>query len=543
MSRKPNRVFAILVLSALLPAAPAALAQAPGLQPRFFHAADRCVACHNGLVTSEGEDISFGSDWSPSMMANSARDPYWLASVRRESLVHPPAAAAIENECAACHLPMARFEAKAAGQMGTVFANLQGAQAQSPMGVLAVDGVSCSLCHQIEAKGLGQRASFTAGFSVETSAPFGRRRVFGPYQVDEGRQSLMRSSAQFIPSEAAHIRESEVCATCHTLFTHALDDQGQSVGEFPEQVPYLEWRHSAYPGSQSCQSCHMPVVEGETSITGVMGQPRPDVARHVFRAGNFFMPRILNAHRLDLNAAALPGDLEAAALETIEHLRISAAAVTVGRPEVRAGRLEARVTVQNLAGHKLPTAYPSRRAWLHVTVRDRFNRVVFESGALRADGSVSGNDNDASPEAFEPHYDRIEKPDQVQIYESIFGGPDGKVTTVLLSGIRYLKDNRVLPDGFDKATADEDIAVRGEALADADFGAGSDSLVYAVDLGGAEGPFEVRAELWYQPIGFRWAHNLSQQDSAEIKRFVSYYSSMSEGSAVMLAAGRAASTP
>ena len=162
---------------------------------------------------------------------------------------------------------------------------------------------------------------------------------------------------------------------------------------------------------------------------------------------------------------------------------------------------------------------------------------------MNPDGSVSGNDNDASPDTFEPHYDRIEKPDQVQVYEAILEGPDNKVTTVLLTGVRYIKDNRILPDGFDKATAHEDIAVRGEALEDGDFGAGGDRILYSVGIDGAQGPFEVRAELWYQPIGFRWAHNLEQQDAAEIKRFVSYYSAMSGQSAVKLAAGRAVSSP
>jgi hypothetical protein len=477
------------------------------------------------------------------MMANAARDPYWLASVRRETLVHPVAAAAIENECAACHMPMARFEAKAEGQMGVVFGNLQGARAISPMGVLAIDGVSCSMCHQIQDKGLGQPSSFTAGFAVDTAAAFGKRQAFGPYKIDEGRQALMRSSAQFIPAEVTYIRESEVCATCHTLFTHSLDADGRPVGVLPEQVPYLEWRHSAYPGSRSCQSCHMPAVDGEVPITGVMGQPRAGVARHVFRAGNFFMPRILNAYRGDLNTAALPRDLDAAAVDTVGHLQTSSATVTVDSAEIKDGRLEARVSIQNLAGHKLPSAYPSRRAWIHFTVRDGFDRVVFESGALNPDGSVSGNDNDASPGDFEPHYDRIEKPDQVQVYEAILEGPDKKVTTVLLTGVRYIKDNRILPDGFDKATAPEDIAVRGAALADGDFGAGGDRILFSVAVDGAQGPFEVRAELWYQPIGFRWAHNLAEQDAAETRRFVSYYSSMSGQSAVMLAAGRAAFTP
>ena len=80
------------------------------------------------------------------------------------------------------------------------------------------------------------------------------------------------------------------------------------------------------------------------------------------------------------------------------------------------------MTVENLGGHKLPTAYPSRRAWLHVVVRDASGAVVFESGAMNPDGSIQGNDNDADAAKFEPHYDEIRSADQVQIYESIIGG-------------------------------------------------------------------------------------------------------------------------
>ena len=56
----------------------------------------------------------------------------------------------------------------------------------------------------------------------------------------------------------------------------------------------------------------------------------------------------------------------------------------------------------------------------------------------------------------------IDRPDQVQIYESILGDADSHPTTGLLSAVRYLKDNRLLPRGFDKATADPQIAVFGD---------------------------------------------------------------------------------
>src|SRR5574338_1556132 len=50
----------------------------------LFSHSDNCIACHNNLSTEGGEDVSIGTMWRGTMMANSARDPYWQASVRRE---------------------------------------------------------------------------------------------------------------------------------------------------------------------------------------------------------------------------------------------------------------------------------------------------------------------------------------------------------------------------------------------------------------------------------------------------------------------------
>ena len=141
---------------------------------------------------------------------------------------------------------------------------------------------------------------------------------------------------------------------------------------------------------------------------------------------------------------------------------------------------------------------------------------------------------------FEPHYTEIRRPDEVQIYESVLGDPNGAVTTGLLTAVRYLKDNRLLPRGFDKRTADKDIAVVGDAMGDEDFVGGGDRIRYSVPVGNAQGPFQVTAELWYQPIGFRWAMNLAKYDAMEPRRFVGYYQQTAAGSGVILA--RAAAT-
>ena len=101
------------------------------------------------------------------------------------------------------------------------------------------------------------------------------------------------------------------------------------------------------------------------------------------------------------------------------------------------------------------------------------------------------------------------------------------MTTVLLSGYGYAKDNRLLPTGFDKATALSDIAPYGQATSDDDFGGGGDHILYQVDLGSAKGPFTVKVELLYQSIGYRWAENVGSYQGAEIARFLQYYQEMS----------------
>ncbi|MEA2763756.1 MAG: hypothetical protein QOK07_160, partial [Gemmatimonadaceae bacterium] len=455
-------VAAILVLIATM-----GYTTAPGgeVGPAHFLTADRCIACHNGLTTPAGRDASIGFDWRASMMANSSRDPYWQASVRREVLDHPTASALIQDDCSTCHMPMQRFAARAAGGQGLVFDRFPTKQGTSHLDSLAADGVSCTMCHQIGKERLGDSSSFNGGFVVDTKSPVGRRPIFGPYEVNRGHTTVMHASSGFVPTQSEHIRQSELCATCHTLYTPSLDSAGRRVGTLPEQMPFLEWKHSAYRDEQTCQSCHMPrvVKEGDSvPITAIQGQPRPDVRRHWFPGGNFFVLGMLNRYRAELAVEAFPQELDLAISQTREILS-QAATVRVRMSPPARGHLVADVDVTNLTGHKLPTAYPSRRVWLHVLVRDRSGATVFESGALTRTGRIVGNDNDDDRLRYEPHYREITQSGQVQIYESIMRDSYGAVTTGIVSGLGYAKDTRILPRGFDKTTASKDIAVVGDA--------------------------------------------------------------------------------
>jgi len=537
--RKETVYLALLLLLVLMSPRPTkAGGQQSELKPSF-HTSDRCLACHNELTTPSGQDVSIGLHWRASIMANSARDPYWQASVRRESIDHPQVTRDIEDECSVCHMPVARYEAKQQGQKGQVFGYLPFV-AHPKTGAKAEDGVTCSVCHQISKERLGTRESFNGGFVVEPPANKSDHPEYGPFKISPGQQRIMdTSTGGFLPTEAQHIRDSALCGTCHQLYTTARGEGGRDIGYLPEQMPYLEWLHSDYPSKYSCQQCHMPLVQEPVQISSALGPPRLGLHQHVFVGGNFLMQGILNRYRADLDVTALPQELTSAQNGTLAFLQSQSARLTIRNVDVSSGHLQAEVSVENLTGHKLPTAYPSRRAWIHFSVKDRDGHAVFESGALNPDGSIQGNDNDADKERYEPHYREITSADQVEIFEPILKDSDGKVTTGLLAATGYLKDNRVLPTGFDKSTAEKDIAVIGDAAEDPNFVAGAASVRYAVPLGTGEGPYHVEVELWYQPIGFRWAHNLQPYNAAEPQRFVNYYESMSSSTATVLARAEA----
>ncbi len=530
-----RRAFYLGALFLLLPIELCYAGKHGAVEPKF-QTSDRCLACHNGLTTSTGEDVSIGFAWRASIMANSSRDPYWQASVRRESIDHPESQAVIEDECSVCHMPITRYEAKLRGKKGEVFSHLP-FDADEKSGRQAKDGVSCSVCHQIGKEKLGTRESFNGGFIVDAPHDKNEHPEYGPFDIEKGQKRIMQtSSGGFLPTDESHIRDSELCATCHTLFTEARGPGGNVIGELPEQMPYPEWLHSDYKQKQSCQNCHMPEVKEATPITKVLGVARDGMHRHTFVAANFFMQQMLNRYRGDHDVDALPNELSAAAQGTVNFLQKKAARILIDRVETAGDRLQIDVSVENMGGHKLPTAYPSRRAWLHLLVRDGNDCVVFESGKLNGDGSIQGNDNDADASKYEPHYEEIDRNDQVQIYETIMKDPVGRVTTGLLTAVGYLKDNRLLPHGFEKRTADKEIAVVGDAFDDPNFTSEGDRVRYSVPAGNARGPLKIDAELWYQPIGYRWANNLKPYHAAdEPRRFNSYYDAMGPATAIVLA--------
>ena len=110
----------------------------------------------------------------------------------------------------------------------------------------------------------------------------------------------------------------------------------------------------------------------------------------------------------------------------------------------------------------------------------------------------------------------------MQVYEAIMGNNNDQVTYTLLRGMKYLKDNRLLPNGFNKLTAPDDVAVKGVAMIDADFTGGSDQISYRISSLAA-GSYNVVVELVYQTLAYGFARDLFTDTSAEVNDFKKMY--------------------
>ncbi len=505
---------AALMLGAILAlACPARGAELTDATSTLFSGSANCAFCHDqwgrGLTDQQGRDVSIGGDWRATMMAHSFKDPLWRAVMEAEVEEHPKLKGFIEDKCQTCHAPMAKTQASHDGAR-----ELSLARAKTMP--LAGDGVSCTVCHQIQAGNLGLASSFTGHYEIR-----GTREIFGPYaSVFTG---PMQNHVNYTPKFGAHVQDSKLCATCHTLFTPILDEEGRITGQFPEQVPYLEWRNSDYAArGKHCQDCHMPRLDEPIKISSRPPwlEPRQPFWRHQFVGGNAFMLTLLKNHASSLRPNAEPAQFERTIAQTRRQLEKAATVTVKGQRE--GGVLVLRVEVENLTGHKFPTGHPYRRAWLHVRVSDPSGRTLFESGATDKEGRIRGLVGDHAA-----HHDVITQPGQVQIYEAVMGDAKDQVTRSLLRAATYLKDNRLPPHGFRAAGPDYDqVAIRGAAAQDSNFnagGSGRDEVTYRIDPGPTAGARVVEVELLYQSVPPESVARLLQGRGPAAKEFSALY--------------------
>lgn len=479
-----------------------------------------CAGCHSAdstgqaLVDQFGNDVSIMDDWQISMMGLSAHDPFWRATVAHEVTAYPSAKTAIESTCLRCHAPLGSIQHSLDGLPYSFDDMLHDS--------LGLDGVSCSACHQQPATGLGNGHS--GFFNIDTN-----RVLFGQYPNPF--QGPMQIYVGFEPEFSDHIYSSGICAGCHTLITETLDESGSPSGNyFVEQATYHEWLNSAYPAQgKECQSCHMPFIDGGVIIaTDLLAlEPREPYGLHQFFGANTAMLSMMKEEQV---ALGLPVASDAAWNESINMNRSSlqnAASLTIDTWFVHNDTLYVDVIIKNKTGHKLPSGYPSRLAWLQVVLTDHTNSdTIYANGIMDSDGHLIGRDH-----PFEPHHEIIRNADDVQIYELVMSDLAGHLTTRLNAAATPFKDNRLLPLGFKRSHHTYDtVAIWGHALADVDYDAnghmGEDHVAYRIPLDGRMGFGDLQISMHYQTLPARWMNDLFAHDSLPL---VSSFKNMYEG--------------
>ena len=483
----------------------------------LFLSSSHCNECHGfdtAMIASVdllGNDINVVDDWRATMMANSAKDPFWRAKVSHEVLLYGDRQQEIESKCTSCHAPMGHF---AAFHAGADFYSMEQLVEDS----LGLDGVSCLACHQQSPENVGQAHS--GNLLYDTA-----RVAYGPFVSPL--ESPMLLATDYKPEFSEHISNSGLCSGCHTLITETLDFEGNATGNtFVEQATYHEWQNSRYSAEDiSCQSCHLPEVEKGSFflVAGHDTQQRDSFYLHDLVGANTTMLKLMKENREVLGITATPEQFDEVIAKTEQLLRFNAVNMNLEFVERTTDTAFFQVNILNKTGHKFPSGYPARRAFLEFIVETEEGETLF----------ASGNYDDENYELFaqnadyEPHYQTIVSEDQAQIYEFVFGDVNNEVSTVLLRGNIALKDNRLVPEGFltEHFTYDT-VSIVGNALTDPDFniesgveGSGTDIVHYHVPLNGNTDNLIITARFFYQSTPPKWMQEMLDESTPEIELF------------------------
>ena len=182
----------------------------------LFAHSDDCSACHNNLTPPAGEDVSIGVAWRATMMANSARDPYWQASRPPRDDRSSDARRRHPGRVRGCHMPMAqrRWPAPPAAR-ARCSRTCRSRQDDADCSASRPTASPAPSATRSQRTASARPRASTAG-SCDAAAGRRRRAIFGPYDVDAGRQTIMRSVTGFEQEAgAAHPRVGAVRVVPH----------------------------------------------------------------------------------------------------------------------------------------------------------------------------------------------------------------------------------------------------------------------------------------------------------------------------------------
>lgn len=507
--------------------------------------------------TQQLKNISPFGEWGASMMGLSGRDPVFQAQRESETLTYPSVAAEIDNACYTCHGVMGKRQLTG-DKPNALFTHADFLSTTGPnatYGALARDGISCLSCHRMLPDGLGTQASFTGNFKTGDAAT-----VYGPFK--DIVTFPMKNAIGMTPMHGGAISDPAMCGSCHVVETPILDKtktyNRESFGKATkshEQTTYLEWLNSRYqtkappkPGAtpQTCQQCHMPgQVDGQritTKIANIQDNtyldangkpfpntapvaditmtPRSDYSRHTLVGANVFVLEMFKQfgaqlgltqgdRNYDTSNFAYKPRLDLSITETTQQVQSATARIAVVAQRRTANGLDVDVEVSNQTGHKFPSGVGFRRAFIEFTALDQGGNIVWSSGRSNNQGVIV---NDAgqplatefSKTVWQPHWKIITNSQAVQIYEARDKDLQGLLTTSFLGLAKSVKDNRLMPAGWDAsgpyASWTAPVAVPAVTNAGYYNGSGSDRVTYRLPANVAGNVRMVRAVLHYQSI-------------------------------------------
>ena len=462
-----------------------------GTQPGLYGSLDgpdECLSCHG----TPGAATAFmpSDTWSGSMMSHATRDPLFWAALDVANRDVP----GIGDWCLRCHTSQGWYGGRVRKTgidpplnlvNGTNGCLLQGDHDDFDSASNDYTGVTCHNCHRMNPTGPAGEVSPIGSGGVWLDDAKECNGYFGACR--KGPKHYAATSPLQPPhgwEYSAFITSSAQCGSCHDVSSPIVDGtplrtqilaNGSSTGRaFPAERTFTEWQQSRFGDRflvdsleqagesfaanvqvTDCQDCHMRKSmspQAQTCTQNPPGSRTGQLAVHEFVGGNSWMLRLIKSLYAGVAQPDRGNAIDRAIVWAEEMLTQRSASITLALDPLAANgdTLNAHVTVTNRAGHKLPTGYgEGRRMWLHVRVRDAMNQLVYESGAWDA----GSGELDLSPAP--------------KIYEVLQGVWDaGSSTCKTEDGVgRKLfhfalnnciaKDNRIPPEGFTPATADD----------------------------------------------------------------------------------------
>ena len=459
-----------------------------GTQPGLFsslEAPDACMSCHG--TGNQSTTFMPHDSWGGSMMSHATRDPLFWAALDVANRDVP----GVGDWCLRCHTSQGWYG-------GTVRKDGQGGLVNGTNGCLLrgdhddldnakndYTGVTCHNCHRMNPTGpLGEVAPIGSGNvwldDSEECNGYGGPCRKGPKHYAPGSPLEPPHGWEY----SSFLTSSASCGTCHDVSSPVVDGNplrthilanGSSTGRaFPAERTYSEWKQSDFGAvllsdsfevagmpsalaapNTDCQDCHMrksTSAQARTCNQNPVGSRTNDLAVHEFVGGNSWMLRVIKS----LYGGVAQTDRVVAidrAIGWAEEMltqRSATIGVTLEPLANDATTLNARVTVTNKAGHKLPTGYgEGRRMWLQVSVRDALNNVIYESGAW--DPATGVLDLTPPPKVYEVLQGIWDAGSSTCVTEDTMGR---KLFHFALNNC-IAKDNRIPPRGFTPATADD----------------------------------------------------------------------------------------